>query len=72
MFTIKGCGMDYEIRAIDNGIFRFRMAANGEYTESLLSRYNILKENGEIDAEWAENDETYTVIAGGIILNLFS
>lgn len=68
MFNIKAGAMDFEIRAIDKGVFRFRMAKNGEYTESLLSRYNILKESGEIEAEYAENDQTFTVISEGISL----
>lgn len=68
MINIKGCGMDFEIRAIEKGIFRFRMAENGEYTESLLSRYNILKESGIIETECAENEDTYTVISEGITL----
>lgn len=68
MFSIKGNGMDYEIRVIDKGVFRFRMAKNGEYTESLLSRYNILKESGDMEAESAQNDETYSVVSNGVTL----
>ena len=68
MFKFKGKDMEFEIRVIDEGIFRFRMAKNGEFTESLLSRYHILTETGDLEAEHAENDETFTVISDDVSL----
>ena len=68
MFKFKGKDMEFEIRVIDEGIFRFRMAKNGEFTESLLSRYHILTETGDLAAEHAENDETFTVISDDVSL----
>ena len=62
--------MEFEIRVIDEGIFRFRMAKNGEFTESLLSRYHILNETGDLEAEHAENDETFTVISDDVSLDV--
>ena len=66
MFEFTANGRKFEIRVIDYGVFRFRMAQNAEFTESLLSRYNILREKGEIEADSAENDETFSVTSNGI------
>ncbi|MDD6095772.1 MAG: glycoside hydrolase family 31 protein, partial [Clostridia bacterium] len=50
MYKLTKNGTEFEIRAVEKGIFRVRVSSNGEYTESLLSRYNILRESGEADA----------------------
>ena len=68
MFNFTANERKFEIRVIDNGVFRFRMASKSDFAESLLSRYNILKESGEIEADHAENDATYTVTANGVAL----
>lgn len=70
MYRFKTDSMVFEIRAVDEGIFRFRMAKDGDFTESLLSRYNVLKENGSVEAETAENEETFTVVSNGISLTV--
>ncbi len=59
MYKITKNGMEYEIRAIEKGIFRVRASYNGEYTESLLSRYNILRESGEADAALSGDTVSY-------------
>lgn len=51
MYKITNGGAEFEIRAVEKGIFRVRISSDGEYTESLLSRYNILRESGEAEAE---------------------
>jgi len=66
MFNFNANGRKFEVRVIDDGIFRFRMANNADFCESLLSRFNILKESGEIDSEHAENDDTYSITSNGI------
>lgn len=63
MFQIKGERANFEIRAVDKGIFRVRMSSEAKFGESLLSRYNILRESGEIPAQTSENGSLYTVKA---------
>lgn len=56
MYKIKTNGGEIELRAIEKGIFRVRYSYDGEYAESLLSRYNILRESGEAaDASFAND-----------------
>ena len=66
MYSFTANERKFEVRVIDNGVFRFRMANKSDFAESLLSRYNILKEAGEADSEYAENDSTFTVTSNGI------
>ena len=66
MFNFNSNGKLFEIRVIDDGIFRFRTAFNSGFTETLLSRYNILNERGEIEADCAENDDSFSVTSNGI------
>lgn len=47
MYTVKTKNAELELRAVEKGIFRVRVSHDGEYTESLMSRYNILRESGE-------------------------
>ena len=51
MYQITKNGAEFEIRAVEKGIFRVRVSSDGEYAESLLSRYNILRESGEAEAK---------------------
>ena len=47
MFTLKDQkhpAREYEITCVDEGIFHIRVSADGTYAQTLLSRYNILKE----------------------------
>ncbi len=67
MYNIKTNNAEFELRAIEKGIFRVRVSSNGEYTESLLSRYNILRESGE-DSEAVFDGETLTL--GGVSLKV--
>ena len=47
----------YEICAVDEGIFRIRHTKGLEYSESMLMRYDIIKEpNAEFGAELEECD----------------
>lgn len=64
MYQITKNGAEFEIRAVEKGIFRVRISSNGEYTESLLSRYNILRESGE--AEAVKNGDTVSYEGVGI------
>lgn len=57
MYNIKTENAEFELRAIEKGVLRVRVSADGEYTESLLSRYNILRESGE-DAEASFDGKT--------------
>ena len=49
MYNIKTANASIELRAIEAGIFRVRISANDEFPESLLSKYNILRESGECE-----------------------
>lgn len=49
MYQIKTKNGELELRAVENGIFRIRVSADGTYRESLLSKYSILRESGDID-----------------------
>ena len=50
---------EYEITSVDEGIFHVRVSADGTYAETLLTRYNILKEK-EIDTGAAVSGSTVT------------
>lgn len=67
MYTIKTNNAEFELRAIEKGIFRVRVSANGEYTESLLSRYNILRESGEDESATFDGE---TLCLGGVSLSV--
>ena len=56
-YNIKTLDNNLDIRCIDEGIFRIRMSCDEEYPESLLSRYNILKEKIKpINSEFTSQD----------------
>ena len=42
------------------------MSRRSDFRESLLSRYNILKEKGDCAAEFAENDQTVSITYDGV------
>ena len=47
MFIVKdqkNSMREYAITSVDKGIFHIRVSADGTYDETLLTRYNILKE----------------------------
>ena len=49
MFIIKdpkNAPREIEITGVDRGIFHVRVSADGTYAETLLTRYNILREEG--------------------------
>ena len=51
MFIVKDQkhpGREYAITSVDKGIFHVRVSADGTYSQTLLTRYNILKEK-EVD-----------------------
>ena len=50
---------EYEITSVDKGIFHVRVSADGTYAETLLTRYNILKET-ETDTGASVSDSTIT------------
>ena len=54
MYNFNFANANFEIRTIEEGIFRIRMA-KGEFDESLLSKYNILQEPGEVEANVSGN-----------------
>ena len=62
MYTVKTKNAEFELRAVEKGIFRVRVSHDGEYTESLMSRYNILRESGE--AAEASFDGTALTLGG--------
>ena len=47
MYNIKTNNANIELRCVENGIFRVRISTTEEFPESLLSKYNILRESGE-------------------------
>ena len=63
MFQIRGDRANFEIRTVDRGIFRVRASSDSTFGESLLSRYNILQEKGEVEATVSENGSVYSVQA---------
>ena len=66
MYNFKRANANFEIRAIEEGIFRIRMSKSGDFSESLLSKYNILRESGEVEAAVTEN----TVSLGGVTIEV--
>jgi Alpha-glucosidases, family 31 of glycosyl hydrolases len=55
-----------EIKTVKEGIFRIRMPVNGRFKESLLSRYNILKEPVESKADSEKYRFEFNDASGGI------
>ena len=66
MFNLSSNGRKFEVRVIDEGVIRFRTAKDSDFAESLLSRYNVLKESGEIDADFAESGDAFSITSCGI------
>lgn len=66
MYNIKTAAANYEIRTIEEGIFRVRIAKGDKFNETLLSKYNILQESGEVEANVKGN----TVELGGVSLEV--
>ncbi len=50
---------EFEITSVDKGIFHVRVSADGTYAETLLTRYNILKEK-EVDTGASVSGNTVT------------
>ena len=44
-FLFEKCKKKVELRVLDEGSFRVRVSATERFSETLLSKYNILKEN---------------------------
>lgn len=55
MYNIKTQNANFEIRTVAEGIFRVRIARGEEFKETLLSKYNILQEPGEVEANVSGN-----------------
>ena len=70
MHIIKGKNANFEIRTIEEGIFRVRMSSDEKFGETLLSRYNLLQENGEINSDITENDSKATIKAEGFTVTV--
>ena len=66
MYNFKTEAANYEIRTIEEGIFRVRIAKGEKFKETLLSKYNILQESGEVEA----NVSAYTVELDGVSLEI--
>ena len=56
MFNIKTPSFAAELRAFADGIVRIRVTHSGEFHESLMSRYDVIREGDEIAADFTEND----------------
>lgn len=72
MYNFNFANANFEIRTIEEGLFRIRMA-KGEFDESLLSKYNILRESGEVEAKVDGNtvclgDASVEIIESGVIV----
>ena len=68
MYNFNSGNANFEIRTIENGIFRIRMA-KGEFKESLLSKYNILRESGEVEAQVSGNTVTLGAASVEVVEN---
>ena len=55
----------YELRAVDDGIFRLRVGFLGEFHDTLLSRYKILHEQEKMKAEQIQKDGCVCLCAAG-------
>lgn len=54
---------DVEIRVFECGMIRIRAAAGGNFRESLMNRYNILREGDEVNAVTSENESAFELKA---------
>ena len=62
MFIVKdqkNSMREYAITSVDKGIFHIRVSADGTYDETLLTRYNILKEKA-VDTGASQSGSTVT------------
>ena len=65
MYSFESNGRKFEIKVISEGVFRFRMAQNADFKESLLSRFNILKDETDTEAAVSDNDSSFSLVSGG-------
>ena len=71
MFKIKLNSADCEIRCVEKGVFRLRVSHDGKFRESLMNRYEILRESGEIEPEVTESADTVKIDAPGASFTLY-
>lgn len=64
MYNVKICGLNVELRVLEGGILRLRLAKDGNFRETLLSRYNILCDPPEMETSFSE-DETKAILSFG-------
>lgn len=55
MYNVKAAGAEVELRALGDGIVRIRVTHSGTFHESLMNRYNVLREGEEITADFTED-----------------
>ena len=71
MFKIKLNSAECEIRCVEKGVFRLRVSHDGKFRESLMNRYEILRESGEIEPEVTESADTVKIDAPGASFTLY-
>lgn len=64
MYIFKTETNQYQIRAVAPGIFRIMVSDGGRFRESLLSRYHILEEPGDLEGTVKETKTKYTLTVG--------
>lgn len=55
MYNVKAGGSEVELRAFGDGIVRIRVTHRGEFHESLMNRYNVVRDGKEVDAAFTED-----------------
>ena len=66
MYNIKTSQFAVELRAFADGIVRIRATDRGEFHESLLSRYDVVRDGDEIAADFSENEASAVLAAAHI------
>lgn len=70
MYNVKAGSSDVELRALSEGIVRIRVTHRGEFHESLMNRYNVLRDGPEGPADFSESASSAVLSADHITVTV--
>lgn len=70
-YSLKAGGMSMRVQACSDGIFRVRISQNGDFTESLMERYGIVKTDWEpVKTDVRTNRDRWMLATAGYSLSI--
>lgn len=70
MYNVKTNSSEVELRALSEGIVRVRVTHRGEFHESLMNRYNVVRDGAESAADFSESDASAVLSAAHITVTV--